>query len=93
MDDTPFLDDYTGQSTDELIKLAAEYRIDSIVCAFETAVLPQSLERTGCPKTFAVTQEALRIVGTAADDDDPLEALNECDEQNRNRSAIDLTSR
>lgn len=33
-----FLDAYSGQSTDELIALASEYRIDSLVLAFEQAV-------------------------------------------------------
>ncbi len=36
--DLPFLKAYDGQSTDELIALAGEYRIDSIVLAFEAAL-------------------------------------------------------
>ncbi len=33
-----FLDDYAGQSTDELLALQATHRIDSLVLAFETAI-------------------------------------------------------
>ena len=36
--DLPFLNAYDGQSTDELIALEGEYRIDSIVLAFEAAL-------------------------------------------------------
>ena len=36
--DLLFLDAYGGQSTDELIDMAAEYRIDSLVLAFESAL-------------------------------------------------------
>lgn len=36
--DTPFLESYDGQSTDELIALEEEFRIDSIVLAFEIAL-------------------------------------------------------
>lgn len=34
----PWLDGYTGQTTDELIGLAGTYRIDSVVLAFEEAL-------------------------------------------------------
>lgn len=30
--------DYAGQTTDELLALAGEYRIDSLVCAFDEAL-------------------------------------------------------
>ncbi len=36
--DTPFLESYDGQSTDELIALEEQFRIDSIVLAFEAAL-------------------------------------------------------
>ena len=36
--DQPFLDAYGGQTTDELIALESEYRIDSLVLAFEAAL-------------------------------------------------------
>ncbi len=36
--DLPFLDAYGGQTTDELIALESEYRIDSLVLAFEAAL-------------------------------------------------------
>lgn len=35
---TPFLESYDGQSTDELISLEEQFRIDSIVLAFEAAL-------------------------------------------------------
>jgi len=38
MESKPKWLDYAGQSTSELIDLAGEYRIDSIVCAFEQAI-------------------------------------------------------
>ncbi|MCI0581594.1 MAG: DMP19 family protein [Chloroflexi bacterium] len=38
MTDRPFLDAYSGQSTDELIALDGTYRTDSIVLAFEQAI-------------------------------------------------------
>lgn len=41
-----FLDKYAGQTTDELIALASEYRLDSIVLAFEEA-LSQKVSRLG----------------------------------------------
>lgn len=41
-----FLDKYSGQTTDELIALASEYRVDSIVLAFEEA-LSQKASRLG----------------------------------------------
>lgn len=36
--DTPFLESYDGQSTDELIALEDKFRVDSIVLAFEVAL-------------------------------------------------------
>lgn len=36
--DTPFLESYDGQSTDELIALGEQFRVDSIVLAFEAAL-------------------------------------------------------
>ncbi len=41
MEDKPWLD-YTGESTDALIKLGDRYRVDSIVCAFETAIIQKA---------------------------------------------------
>lgn len=42
----PFLEPYAGQSTDELIALAGRYRTDSLVLAFEWALLAKA-ERVG----------------------------------------------
>jgi hypothetical protein len=38
MPDLPFLEQYSGQSADQLIALEGQYRIDSIVLAFDEAV-------------------------------------------------------
>lgn len=38
MDEKKWLDEYSGQSVDELIELEAEYRIDSLVLVFEQAI-------------------------------------------------------
>jgi len=38
MPDLPWLDGYSGQSTDELIALESSYRIDSLVTVFEQAI-------------------------------------------------------
>lgn len=45
-DGDKWLDEYSGQSTDELIQLAKDYRTDSIVLAFEQA-LDQRAEEAG----------------------------------------------
>ena len=49
-EDLPFLDAYGGQSTDELIALESEYRIDSLVLAFEAALDAKA----GCSKAERV---------------------------------------
>jgi hypothetical protein len=46
MGDLKFLDQYAGQSTDELIALESAFRIDSLVLAFEEA-LDRKVERYG----------------------------------------------
>lgn len=38
MEELPWLKEYSGQTTDELIALEGKYRTDSIVCAFEQAL-------------------------------------------------------
>jgi hypothetical protein len=38
MEEAKFLDGYSGQSVDELISLEGEYRVDSLVLAFEQAI-------------------------------------------------------
>jgi len=38
LDHLPFLERYSGESTAELLALEGEYRVDSIVQAFETAI-------------------------------------------------------
>lgn len=42
----PFLKKYSGQTVGELLDLASEYRIDSLVCAFEEAMI-QKKARVG----------------------------------------------
>ena len=100
-----WLDGYSGQGAEELIALAPEYRVDSIVLAFEEALLATTRElneaestvvlveayerevnngghhqfflnrpecaagigaallRIGCPRTAAIAQEAVRMLG------------------------------
>lgn len=43
MTDLKWLEGYSGQTTDELIGLASEYRIDSIVVAFDQALQEKSM--------------------------------------------------
>jgi Domain of unknown function (DUF4375) len=40
--ESKWFDGYSGQSTDELLALESEYRIDSVVLAFEQAILEKS---------------------------------------------------
>jgi hypothetical protein len=46
MPDLPFLDAYSGETTDELLALEGKYRIDSLVLAFEQA-MDQKAARVG----------------------------------------------
>lgn len=125
-----FLPAYDGQTADELIALAAEYRIDSIVLAFEqalqaragdglrglgeaeaTILAVESLEREvnnggyhqfflntpvyaplivgaltriGCPRTAAITADALAMLGLRAGfTPDDVEAALMADAQGR----------
>ncbi len=55
--DLPFLDAYGGQSTDELIALESDYRIDSLVLAFESA-LDAKTERSR-PERVILAVEAI----------------------------------
>ena len=42
MSDLPFLKEYSGQTVEQLLSLEGEYRIDSLVCAFEDALLKRT---------------------------------------------------
>jgi hypothetical protein len=42
MPDLPFLKEYSGQTVEQLLALEHEYRIDSLVCAFEEALLKKA---------------------------------------------------
>jgi hypothetical protein len=44
--DLPFFESYTGQSTSELVGLEGQFRADSIVLAFEDALLSKELTTT-----------------------------------------------
>jgi hypothetical protein len=60
MADQKFLDRYGGQTTEELIGLAGEYRIDSLVLAFEEAIQQQVDDRPISPEeTVVLAVEAL----------------------------------
>ena len=56
-EDVPFLDAYGGQSTDELIALESEYRIDSLVLAFESAI--DAKAKHSKPERVVLAVEAL----------------------------------
>ncbi len=43
--DKTFLQDYSGQTTDELLQMSDRYRIDSIVGAFESAIQKKMVSR------------------------------------------------
>jgi Domain of unknown function (DUF4375) len=43
MSDLPFLKNYSGQTVEQLLSLEGEYRIDSLVGAFEEALLKKGL--------------------------------------------------
>lgn len=101
-----WFDTYDGQTTDELLALAPDYRIDSLVAAFEQAlhhkagelsaaeryilavealerevnnggydqfflnsshdfidVIEEALKAVGCPKTAAMTKDAIHALG------------------------------
>ncbi len=139
MESDRWFDGYEGQTTDELLALEGEYRIDSIVVAFEEAiqrkapsrpiskeeryvlaiealerevnnggygqfflnsshefidVIEEALAAIGCPKTAAITRQAIASLGidgeltgekaeavVLADSEEVREALDECDEQ------------
>ncbi len=134
-----WLEGYEGQTTDELLALENDYRIDSIVLAFEQAiaqkaasqpiskeeryvlaiealerevnnggysqfflnsshefvdVIEEALTAIGCPKTAAITEQALASLGVGgelteekaeavvlADSDVVREALDACDDR------------
>lgn len=60
MSELRWLDEYSGQSVDELIALSANYRTDSLVLAFEQA-LEQKAARVGDDKLTAEEQVILAI--------------------------------
>jgi hypothetical protein len=60
MADQKMLDSYGGQTTEELLGLASEYRIDSLVLAFEEAIQRQADDRTiSQEETIVLAVEAL----------------------------------
>lgn len=58
----PFLEGYGGQSTDELLALQGQFRIDSVVLAFEQA-LAQKAARLGIAK---LTVEEITVLAVEA---------------------------
>lgn len=134
-----FLESYKGETTDQLLEMEGEYRIDSLVLAFEQAiqgkgsqgpiapqeryvlaveglerevnnggysqfftnsshefvdVIEQALLAIGCPKTAAITRDAISALGIAgpvsgdkaeqvvlAEDQAVLDALSACDQR------------
>lgn len=62
MSEQKWLDRYSGQTTDELIRLQGEYRTDSVVLAFEQA-LDQKAERMGQDSLTGEEKVVLAIEG------------------------------
>ncbi|MDY0094070.1 MAG: DUF4375 domain-containing protein [Candidatus Vecturithrix sp.] len=62
MSEQKWLDGYSGQTTDELIRLQGEYRTDSVVLAFEQA-LDQKAERMGQDSLTVEEKVVLAIEG------------------------------
>ena len=60
MPDLPWLDGYSGQTTDELIALETTYRIDSLVTVFEHAI-EQKAYREGDDKLTAEERVVLAV--------------------------------
>jgi hypothetical protein len=134
-----WLDGYSGQTVEELLALASDYRTDSLVVVLEEAIgqkaarlgeqslsgeerlvlavealerevnnggyrqfflnsskefapmIVDSLRRIGCPKTAAITSDAIEAA-LAGDDRERDERLRRCDE-NYYQSAEDIASR
>jgi hypothetical protein len=58
----PFLPEYTGQSIDEILESGDRYRIDSLVCALETALILKQV-RLG---SHALSDEELLVLAVEA---------------------------
>ena len=54
-----FLDNYSGQTTDELIAMKEEYRIDSLVLAFEQAIQEKSESELSERERYILAIEAM----------------------------------
>ena len=63
MSEEKFLEKYTGQTTEELIELSKEYRIDSIVLAFEEAILQKGSPLNVEERTVVSIEALEREVG------------------------------
>jgi len=55
----PFLKGYSGQSTDELLALQESYRVDSIILAFEEALLHKASPDLTREEQYVLAVEAL----------------------------------
>ena len=54
-----FLDSYDGQTTEELLALEGEFRIDSLVLAFEQAIQGKSPESISTEESYVLAVEGL----------------------------------
>ena len=78
--DLPFLDAYGGQTTHVLIALESEYRIDSLVLAFEAA-LDAKAEHSK-PERVVLAVDAIEQASYEVDDDEArLEQFNALDSE------------
>jgi hypothetical protein len=54
-----FLDSYAGQSTEELLALEREFRVDSLVLAFEQAIQGKSQDSISTEESYVLAVEGL----------------------------------
>lgn len=54
-----FLDSYGGQSTEELLALEREFRVDSLVLAFEQAIQGKSQDSVSTEESYVLAVEGL----------------------------------
>ena len=54
-----FLEGYEGQSTEELLGLEGEYRLDSLVLAFEQAIQGKAPDSISTEESYVLAVEGL----------------------------------
>jgi hypothetical protein len=79
-EESAFLDHYGGQTTTELLALSSEYRIDSLILAFEEALRSKPEAALSKPERYVLAVEAMeREVNNGGWDQFFLNTANEFD--------------